>query len=370
LTKTALVIGVTGQDGSYLTELLLNKGYRVWGVIRRSSSFNTSRIEQVINTPGANFDWLRGDLTDQLSIIRVLNSVKPDEIYNLGAQSHVKVSFEIPVYTFDVVATGTLRLLEAVKSLEIPVKLYQAGSSEMFGSAPPPQKESTPFDPRSPYAVAKTASHQLCVDYRESYGMWIANGILFNHESPRRGETFVTRKITRAVARMALGVQNVLHLGNVDAERDWGYAPEYVAAMWRMLQERSPDDFVIATGVAHSVSEFAEEAFRNIGLELRWVGRGQARHGVVEKVEKGEYSEVMKVSRGDTVVRISEANLRPADPECLRGDSSKAKAKIGWSPKTSFRELVKIMVDSDLRSARILLEGTRKHNEEWREYLV
>jgi len=367
---TAVVIGATGQDGSYLIDLLLQKGYRVLGLVRRSSSFNTGRIDHIITKqPSDRFDWLRGDLTDSNSLSRLITQANPDEIYNLGAQSHVKVSFEIPVYTFDVVALGTLRLLEAVRNSNVKAKIYQAGSSEMFGSSPPPQSEATPFRPRSPYAVAKVAAHHICVEYREAYGMWISNGILFNHESPRRGETFVTRKITRAVARIALGVQNELILGNVDTKRDWGYAPEYVEMMWKMLQENEPDDYVIATGESHSVKEFVEEAFKRIGVIIKWTGEGIARRAIIEEIFDGQFRETMKVKEGDTVVRLSQEYFRPTEPEALVGDSSKARSKLGWRPKATFHELVRIMVDADLRKAQLLLEGTKKYNEEWRESL-
>lgn len=368
---SAVVIGATGQDGSYLIDFLLQKGYRVWGLVRRSSSFNTSRIDHVIaNQPSNRFDWLRGDLTDSSSLSRLISEANPDEIYNLGAQSHVKVSFEIPVYTFDVVALGTLRLLEAVRTSKVKAKIYQAGSSEMFGSSPPPQNEETSFKPRSPYAVAKVAAHHLCVEYREAYGMWISNGILFNHESPRRGETFVTRKVTRAVARIALGVQKELILGNIDTRRDWGYAPEYVEMMWKILQQDEPDDYVIATGESHSVKEFVEEAFKHIGLLLRWEGERMDRRAIVDEVVDSNYLNTLKVRRGDTIVSLSQEYFRPTEAESLLGDSSKAREKLGWRPKVTFHQLVKIMVEADLRKTQLLLEGTRKYNEEWRESLV
>lgn len=359
---------MTGQDGSYLSEFLIGKGYKVWGLVRRSSSFNTSRIDRVIemNSP-SRFDWRRADLTDGASLTRVLLEIKPDEIYNLGAQSHVKVSFEIPVYSFDVDALGLLRLLEAVRGAGLGSKIYQAGSSEMFGSSPPPQNESSPFRPRSAYAIAKTAAHFLCTNYREAYGMWISNGILFNHESPRRGEIFVTRKISRAVARIFHGLQHEILLGNLDAVRDWGYAPEYVQMMWKMLQTRKPDDFVIATGEAHSVQEFADEAFKMIGVSLKWIGKGPDKKALVESVTGRGRG--MKIGKGDVVVRVSPDNLRPTDTDFLLGDSSKAKKTLGWSSKVKFKDLVRIMVDADIRNVSMLLEGTRKYNEEWREHL-
>jgi GDPmannose 4,6-dehydratase len=369
--RSAIVIGATGQDGSYLIDLLLQKGYRVWGLIRRSSSFNTGRIDHIISKqPSERFDWLRGDLTDSNSLSRLIHEANPDEIYNLGAQSHVKVSFEIPVYTFDVVALGTLRLLEAVRNSDVDPKIYQAGSSEMFGSSPPPQNETTPFRPRSPYAVAKVAAHHICVEYREAYGMWISNGILFNHESPRRGETFVTRKVTRAVARIALGVQSELVLGNIDTKRDWGYAPEYVEMMWKMLQQDEPDDYVISTGESHTVREFVEEAFRQVGIVIKWSGQGIGRRGIVDEIIDSDFLNTMKVKKGDTIIRLSQEYFRPTEAEDLVGDSSKAAKKLGWKPKVTFHELVKIMVDSDVRKAQLLLEGTKKYNEEWRESLL
>lgn len=335
--KTALITGVTGQDGSYLAELLVEKGYRVFGLVRRSSSFNTGRIDHLIKEPfeEMQFDTIRGDMTDGSSLARILRTIKPDEIYNLAAQSHVKVSFENPEYTLDSIAMGTIRLLEAVRDIGLSPKIYQASSSEMFGSTPPPQNEKSPFMPRSPYAAAKVCSYQLCLNYREAYNRWIANGILFNHESPRRGETFVTRKITRAVARIKLGIQKKLLLGNLEAKRDWGYAPEYVDAMWRMLQKDVPDDYVIATGESHTVREFLEEAFKYAGLDWK------------EHVE------------------IDPRLLRPTEVDYLLGDNSKAKEELKWSPKVKFKELVRIMVDADLKREKILLEGTAAHNCEW-----
>ena len=340
--KTALITGVTGQDGSYLAELLLEKGYKVYGLVRRSSSFNTGRIDHLIKEPDeepGRFDFLRGDLTDASSLNRILRKIKPDEIYNLGAQSHVMVSFEVPEYTLDTIVMGTIRLLEAVREADIHPRIYQASSSEMFGNSLPPQNEKTPFSPRSPYAAAKVCAHHLCVNYREAYGMWIATGILFNHESPRRGETFVTRKITRAVARIKLGIQNRLYLGNLNAKRDWGYAPEYVATMWLMLQQDKPDDYLVATGEAYSVQEFAEKAFSYV--QLNW----------------------------KDYVEISPRLLRPTEIEALLGDASKAREKLGWQPKVKFKELVKLMVDADLQRERVLLEGTAAHNRQWMTHI-
>ena len=327
--KKALITGITGQDGSYLAELLLSKGYQVHGIIRRSSTFTTDRIDHLYedaHSPNARLFLHYGDLTDGTGLRRILESVEPDEIYNLGAQSHVKVSFEQPEYTADVVATGTLRLLEAVrdyrKGAQSDVRIYQAGSSEMFGASPPPQNEKTPFYPRSPYAVGKVAAHWFAVNYREAYDMFICNGILFNHESPRRGETFVTRKITRAVGRIKMGLQDKLYLGNLDAKRDWGFAGDYVEAMWLMLQQDKPDDYVVATGEAHSVREFVEAAFEYAGLDWK-------KH-----------------------VEIDPRYFRPTEVDYLQGDSSKARGKLGWRPRVSFAELVRMMVDHDMELAR------------------
>ncbi len=327
--KRALITGITGQDGSYLVEFLLAKGYEVHGIIRRSSTFNTDRIDHLYqdpHEPGVRLFLHYGDLTDGTGLRRILEKVQPDEVYNLGAQSHVKVSFEQPEYTADVVATGTLRLLEAlrdyVKLSGKQVRIYQAGSSEMFGASPPPQNEKTPFYPRSPYAVAKVAAYWYAVNYREAYGLFICNGILFNHESPRRGETFVTRKITRAVGRIKMGLQKKLYLGNLEARRDWGYAGDYVEAMWLMLQQPEPDDYVVATGESHSVREFLEEAFAYVGLDWR------------------DY------------VEIDQRYFRPIEVDHLQGDATKARKKLGWYPRVTFQELVRMMVDHDLELAR------------------
>jgi GDPmannose 4,6-dehydratase len=326
--KKALITGITGQDGSLLAELLLNKGYQVHGIVRRASTFNTERLDSIYSDQhesGVRLFLHYGDVTDGAAFRRVLEKAEPEEIYNLAAQSHVRVSFDQAEYTADVVATGTLRVLEAVRDFDARgnrVKVYQAGSSEMFGAAPPPQSESTPFYPRSPYAASKLAAHWYAVNYREAYGLFISNGILFNHESPRRGETFVTRKITRALARMKLGLQEKLYLGNLDARRDWGYAGDYVDAMWRMLQQAEPDDFVIATGESHSVREFLELAADYCDVD--WRGR------------------VERDPRYD----------RPTEVNALCGDASKAQSRLGWSPKVSFEELVKMMIDHDLELAR------------------
>jgi GDPmannose 4,6-dehydratase len=330
MAKKALITGISGQDGSYLAELLLEKGYEVHGIVRRSSSFNTDRIDHLYHDPherGVRLFTHHGDLADTVSLAKLLYQFQPDEIYHLGAQSHVRVSFDIPEYTFDVTGGGTLRLLEAMRESGVKSRFYQASSSEMFGSAPPPQSESTRFHPRSPYAVSKVAAYWAAVNYREAYGMYAANGILFNHESPRRGETFVTRKITRAIARIRAGLQEKLYLGNLDARRDWGYARDYVEAMWLMLQSDEPDDFVIATGESHSVREFLEAAFERVGLD--W----------------------------EPHVEIDPRYFRPAEVDDLRGDASKARELLGWEPKVRFDELVAIMVDADVAALEDQLAG-------------
>ena len=323
--KKAFITGITGQDGSYLAELLLQKGYEVHGLVRRSSTFSTGRIEHLYtdpHVPGARLRLHYGDLTDGTSLTRLLHELRPDEVYNLGAQSHVRVSFDQPLYTVEADALGTLHLLEAIRSLGQPVRFYQASSSEMFGKVVQvPQTESTPFHPRSPYGCAKVFSYWQTVNYRESYGLFACNGILFNHESPRRGETFVTRKITRAATRIKLGLQQKLYLGNLDAKRDWGFAGDYVDAMWRMLQHASPDDYVVATGQTHSIREFLDETFGL--LDLDW----------------------------NQFVEYDPRYLRPAEVDLLLGDPAKARATLGWQPTVSFKELVKMMVASDLRLA-------------------
>jgi GDPmannose 4,6-dehydratase len=324
IAPTALITGITGQDGSYLTELLLQKGYQVHGIIRRSSNFNTQRIDHLYSNPNLKLHY--GDITDGTNLTKIINQVKPTEIYNLAAQSHVKVSFDQPEYTADTVAIGTLRLLEALKNYQdttdLPIKMYQASSSEMYGSTPPPQNENTPFHPRSPYAVSKVAAYWYSRNYREAYNLHISNGILFNHEAPRRGETFVTRKITRAATRIKLGLQDKLQLGNLTAKRDWGYAPDYVQAMWMMLQQPTPDDYVIATGQSHTVQEFLEETFGN--LEFNWQDH----------------------------VQINPQYLRPTEVDNLQGDPTKANKQLGWYPQTNFKQLVQIMVQADLRLAK------------------
>ena len=343
----ALITGITGQDGSYLAEFLLSKGYEVHGIIRRSSSFNTGRIEHLYLDECVRDMHRRrlvhlhyGDMTDSSSLIRIISMVKPDEIYNLAAQSHVKVSFDVPEYTADTDAIGVLRLLEAVRILgrEKSTRIYQASTSELFGQVQEvPQRETTPFYPRSPYSVAKLYAFWIMKNYRESYGMYAVNGILFNHESERRGENFVTRKITLAAARIAAGLQDKLYLGNLDARRDWGYAPDYVECMWLILQQPEPDDYVIATGEYHTVREFATLAFARAGIELQWQGSGLDEKGV-------------DAATGRVLVEVDPRFFRPAEVEQLLGDPSKAREKLGWNPtKTSFEELVNRMVDADIK---------------------
>lgn len=339
--RRALVTGITGQDGSYLTELLLEKGYEVHGVIRRSSSFNTARIDHLYQDPHETSRQLvlhYGDLNDASSLNRILRVARPDEIYNLAAQSHVKVSFDTPEYTSEIGGLGALRLLEAIRELAIQPRIYQASSSEMFGASPPPQSETTPFYPRSPYAIAKLFAYWATVNYREAYGLFAVNGILFNHESPRRGETFLTRKVTRAVGRIRHGLQDRLHVGNLEARRDWGFAGDFVEAMWRMLQSDAPSDYVIATGESHSVREFCERAFSEVGYELVWRGSGEDEQGV-------------DALTGTPLVDIDPRYYRPTEVDDLCGDASKAKRDLGWSPRTSFDELVSMMVRSDLELA-------------------
>jgi len=340
--RKALITGITGQDGSYLAELLIEKGYEVHGVVRRSSSFNTDRLNGIYQDPHESDRRLilhYGDLNDASSINRILRISVPDEIYNLGAQSHVKVSFDTPEYTGEVTGLGCTRLLEAVRELQLRPRIYQASSSEMFGLvAETPQSERTPFHPRSPYGVAKVYAYWLTVNYREAYGLFAVNGILFNHESPRRGETFVSRKITRAVGRIRHGLQDRLYLGNLDAKRDWGYARDYVDAMWRMLQLDEPDDFVIATGETHTVREFCERAFGRAGIQLQWRG-------------EGENEKAVDAATGRTVIEVDPRYFRPAEVDLLLGDPSKAREKLGWTPQTTFEELVALMVDADMQIA-------------------
>jgi GDPmannose 4,6-dehydratase len=328
--KKALITGITGQDGSYLAEQLVEKGYEVHGIVRRSSSFNTDRLDHLYRDPherGVRLFTHYGDLTESSRLVKLVYEIQPDEVYHLGAQSHVRVSFDTPEYTSDAVGLGTVRLLEAIRETGVKTRFYQASSSEMYGAAPPPQNEVTPFHPRSPYAVAKVMAHWITVNYRESYGLFAATGILFNHESPRRGETFVTRKITRALARIEAGLQEKLFLGNLDAKRDWGYTPDYTDAMWRILQADEPDDYVIATGEMHSVREFLDEAAAHLGID--W-------HDVVE---------------------FDERYLRPAEVDALCGDASKAHEKLSWKPTVTFKDLVRLMVDADREALADQLAG-------------
>ena len=356
--KTALITGVTGQDGAYLAELLLQKGYQVHGIKRRSSLFNTDRIDHLYQDPHVDnqrFKLHYGDLTDSTNLIRIVQQVQPDEIYNLAAMSHVAVSFEEPEYTANADGIGTLRLLEAIRILGLQQKtrFYQASTSELYGLVQEtPQKETTPFYPRSPYAVAKLYAYWITVNYREAYGLYACNGVLFNHESPLRGETFVTRKITRAVARIALGLQDCLYLGNMSALRDWGHARDYVQMQWLMLQQDVAEDFVIATGVQYSVRQFVERSAAELGLSVEFKGQGAAEVGVVARVEPVNGVKLAKCKVGDVVVKVDPRYYRPTEVETLLGDPSKAKAKLGWTPTTTFDELVREMVQSDYQSAK------------------
>src|SRR5258705_9754144 len=363
--KVALITGITGQDGAYLAELLLNKGYTVHGIKRRSSSLNTERIDHLYRDPheqNVNFRLHYGDLTDASNLIRIIQEVQPDEIYNLGAMSHVKVSFDIPEYAANTDGLGTLRILEAVRLLNLghQTKIYQASSSELYGLVQEiPQRETTPFYPRSPYAAAKLYAYWITVNYREAYHMFACNGILFNHESPLRGETFVTRKITRAVARIALGLQEKLYLGNLNAQRDWGHAKDYVEAMWLMLQQESPEDFVIATGFTTTVREFIVKAFQRLGVSINFSGQGSNEVGIVEKTENPEF----RFKKGKEIVKVDPNYFRPTEVDMLIGDPKKAKEKLGWKPKYDLDLLIKEMVDSDLelfKRDHYLKEGGHK----------
>ncbi|AAK80138.1 GDPmannose 4,6-dehydratase [Clostridium acetobutylicum] len=343
--KKAIITGITGQDGSYLTEFLLKKGYEVHGIIRRASSFNTKRIDYLFEDPKIGNKLLflhHGDLTDSSNINRLLEKVQPTEIYNLAAQSHVQVSFEVPEYTVETDAVGTLRFLDAIKELGIKCKFYQASTSELFGGMPgtAPQSEKTPFYPRSPYAAAKLYAYWITVNYREAYGIFACNGVLFNHESPRRGETFVTRKITRAIANIIEGNQDKVSLGNLNAKRDWGYAGDYVEAMWLMLQKDTPKDYVIATGETHTVREFVEKAFKFAGIKIKWIGQGIEEKGIDLKT-------------GKTLVDVNPRYFRPTEVELLLGDPSMAERELGWRRKVNFEELVYMMVEEDLKKTRI-----------------
>jgi GDPmannose 4,6-dehydratase len=338
--KKALITGITGQDGSYLTEFLLKKGYEVHGLIRRSSTFNTSRIDHIFkdfHKKNVRLFLYFGDLSDGSNIAKLIEKIKPDEIYHLGAQSHVRVSFDMPVYTGDVTGLGTLRILEAIKDSGVKTKFYQASSSEMFGKVMEvPQNEKTPFYPRSPYGCAKVYAYWITKNYRESYGIFACNGILFNHESPRRGETFVTKKITKGLVKIKLGLENKLYLGNLEAKRDWGYAKDYVKCMWMMLQQKRPDDYVISTGETHSVREFVEEACKILNIDLIWKGEGINEKGIIKKT-------------GEVIIEIDPIYFRPTEVDLLVGDSSKAKNVLRWVPQTKFSKLVRLMVESDLK---------------------
>ena len=366
--KRALITGITGQDGSYLTELLLEKNYEVHGIIRKSSSFNTGRIDHLYNNPDILNKKLYlhyGDVVDTSNLNRLLEKIEPDEIYNLAAQSHVKVSFEVPDYTAQVDALGTLRFLDAIREVGLrQVKFYQASTSELFGKVREiPQNEKTPFYPRSPYGVAKLYGYWIIVNYREAYDIFASNGILFNHESPRRGETFVTRKTTRAASRIAAGLQKKLLLGNLDAKRDWGYAPEYCEGMWKILQHNKADDFVLATGETRTVREFAEHAFINLGIELEWNGKGKDETGLINKIDLDKAKELINypsnksnyiidfngdLKPGDTVVAVDPNYYRPTEVDLLIGDPAKAEKELGWKAKTKFEELVELMIKSDM----------------------
>jgi len=373
MKKKALITGITGQDGAYLAEFLLKKGYEVHGIKRRTSMFNTDRIDHLYQDPHVqerNFILHHGDMTDSSSLVHIMAKVRPDELYNLAAQSHVAVSFEEPEYTADSDGLGTLRLLEAIRILGLTdkTKFYQASTSELYGKVQEmPQTEKTPFYPRSPYAVAKLYSYWIVVNYREAYNIFACNGILFNHESPVRGETFVTRKITRALARIVLGLQEATYLGNLNAKRDWGHARDYVEMQWLMLQQEKPDDFVIASGVQHSVREFVAQAAGELGIRLRWQGEGLDEIGIVDSFEdKGERLKVKGPKEGQVLVRVDPRYFRPTEVESLLGDASKAKRELGWEPKISFEELVREMVLADLevakRDALVEKHGFRSFN--------
>ena len=375
MSKVALITGITGQDGSYLAEFLIEKGYEVHGLMRRSSSFNTGRIEHLYLDEWVrdmkkkrlvNLHW--ADMTDSSSLIRIISKIRPDEIYNLAAQSHVKVSFDVPEYTADTDANGVLRLLEAVRicGLEKTCRIYQASTSELYGKVQEvPQSETTPFYPRSPYAVAKLYGFWIMKNYRESYNMFCCNGILFNHESERRGETFVTRKITLAAARIAQGYQDKLYLGNLNSLRDWGYAKDYIECMWLILQQPEPDDFVIATGEYHTVREFTTLAFKEVGIELEWRGDGIEEKGVIKSLDTKLSTVNCQLSSGDVIVEVDPKYFRPAEVDQLLGDPSKAKSKLGWNPqKTSFEDLVKIMVRHDMKFVKKLFLKAQMDKED------
>ena len=361
--RKALITGITGQDGSYLAELLLSKGYEVHGLIRRASTFNTERIDHLYLDPhasGARLFLHYGDLSDSSQITNLIYNIRPDEIYNLGAQSHVRVSFDMPDYTGEITGLGLTKILEAIRKSGIKTKFYQASSSEMFGATPPPQNELTPFYPRSPYAVAKIYSYWMTINYREGYNLFACNGILFNHESPRRGETFVTRKITRAIADIIKGKQKKIFLGNLNAKRDWGYAPEYVVCQWLILQQEKPEDFVIGTGESHSVREFVGLAFEYAGLKLEWKGEGLKEKGILVSLGKQIKNNCSHLNEGDILVEMDPRYFRPTEVENLIADTSKASKFLLWEPKIKFKDLTKIMVDADLENNQLNCPGESK----------
>jgi GDPmannose 4,6-dehydratase len=354
--KRALITGITGQDGSYLAEFLLSKGYEVHGLIRRASTFNTGRIDHIYSdphTPDARLFLHYGDLSDSGQIMSLIYNTQPDEVYHVGAQSHVKVSFDMPEYTGDVTGIGTTRLLEAIRRSGIKTKFYQASSSELFGASPPPQNEMTPFCPRSPYAAAKLYAYWMTVNYREGYGIFACNGILFNHESPRRGETFVTRKITRALANILAGNQQRLYLGNLNAKRDWGFAPEYIEMQWLMLQQDKPDDYVVGTGDSRSIREFVELAFSYAGIGIGWRGAGSDEKGYIRSLTPRASTTAPHLRDGDILIEVDPRYFRPTEVDALQADITKAKKQLGWQPRTTFEDLVRIMTDYDLKMAKI-----------------
>ncbi|HEY3277775.1 MAG TPA: GDP-mannose 4,6-dehydratase [Syntrophorhabdaceae bacterium] len=362
--KRALITGITGQDGSYLAEFLLSKGYEVHGLIRRASTFNTGRIDHIYSdphTPDVRLFLHYGDLTDSGQIMNLIYNIKPDEVYHVGAQSHVKVSFDMPEYTGDVTGLGTTRFLEAVRRSGITTRFYQASSSELFGASPPPQSENTSFYPRSPYAAAKIYAYWMTVNYREGYGIFACNGILFNHESPRRGETFVTRKITRALANILAGNQQRLYLGNLNAKRDWGFAPEYVEMQWLMLQQDKPDDYVVGTGESHSIREFVNLAFGYVGVEMEWRGNGSDEKGYIRSLSPRASACAPHLHAGDVLVEVDPRYFRPTEVDFLQADITKAKKQLGWQPRTTFDDLVRIMADYDLKMVKIEPPGEGVH---------
>lgn len=373
MKKKALITGITGQDGSYLAELLLSKGYEVHGIIRRASTFNTHRIDHIYQDPNqydVNMILHYGDLSDPGLLTELVYNIRPDEIYHLGAQSHVRVSFDMPEYTGNITALGTTRLLESVRRSGIKTKFYQASTSELFGSAKPPQKETTFFEPQSPYAIAKLYAYWMTINYRNAYDLFACNGILFNHESPRRGETFVTRKITRGIARLIAGKHKYLSLGNLDAKRDWGFAPEYVEMMWLMLQQDQPEDYVVGTGDSHSVREFIETAFEYAGIELEWKDEGVDEIGIIKSISDN-YNEHLKT--GDIVIKINPRYFRPTEVDFLQADISKAINKLGWKPRVNFDELVQVMMDFDMQMNGLNPVGTgteavKKKGFDWTDH--